>query len=71
MIACDPRWDFSEAFFYETRAITRLDERRMTIECFNYATIGKDSLIGRSEVDLFVLATGPVSHELILYDVHI
>lgn len=55
-------------FVYKTMYLKKLDKKYLTITAYDYDVVGKDDLIGETRVDLLTLASGPVKHNLTLWD---
>ncbi|KAI9148494.1 hypothetical protein H9P43_010188, partial [Blastocladiella emersonii ATCC 22665] len=64
----NPAWDFDVTFFYETRYVEHLRDKRFRIEVYDHDRWRRDEFIGACEVDLLTLARGPIKHELPLRD---
>eukprot|EP01112_Ceratiomyxa_fruticulosa_P011206 TRINITY_DN3027_c0_g1_i1.p1 TRINITY_DN3027_c0_g1~~TRINITY_DN3027_c0_g1_i1.p1 ORF type:complete len:614 (+),score=154.91 TRINITY_DN3027_c0_g1_i1:298-2139(+) len=63
-----PSWDLDLQFVYETRYPDKLGSKQFVVECFSYTVLGRDVALGSIQVDLHTLATGPVSHDILLRD---
>ena len=65
----DPAWpEWRVGFLYDTRYAERLSRKRLIVTVADHDRVGLGDHIGRAEVDLFTLATGPSMQSLLLRD---
>ncbi|EGC36463.1 hypothetical protein DICPUDRAFT_151089 [Dictyostelium purpureum] len=57
--------DFNIDFQYETKFIHKLDRKHLKICVYKKKSMGTDKHLGSFQVDLYTLATGPISHDVI------
>ena len=64
----NPVWDEDVTFTYETKLVSKLHLKKLTLKVKDKDKWGTDDTIGTVQVDLHTLATGPVQHVLPLRD---
>lgn len=65
----NPIWNgFSQTFVYETSYVEKLHKKSFVIKVYDKDKYTSDDLIGTTKVDLRTLATGPVAHDLPIWD---
>jgi len=57
--------EFKLNFEYETKFIHKLDHKHFKLYLYKKKSLSADSLVGSFQVDLYTLATGPISHDVI------
>ena len=60
------QWEQQAAFFYRTKFRNKLRRKSLKIELWDSNSLSSDKLLGTTAVDLHTLATGPISHDLVL-----
>ena len=64
----NPQWEEDVSFVYETKLISKLHLKKLTLKVKDKDKWGSDDTIGTVQVDLYTLATGPSAHVLPLRD---
>ncbi|KAF2071312.1 hypothetical protein CYY_007374 [Polysphondylium violaceum] len=57
--------EFKLNFEYQTKFIHKLDHKHFKLYLYKKKSLAADSLVGQFQVDLYTLATGPISHDVI------
>eukprot|EP01156_Anaeramoeba_ignava_P011652 Anaeramoba_ignava/a484289_33.p1 GENE.a484289_33~~a484289_33.p1 ORF type:complete len:304 (-),score=101.60 a484289_33:106-1017(-) len=62
----EPKWKFNADFTYETHSAERMISKILKIDCFDWNKIKKAESMGSFSLNLWDLATGPVSIDYLL-----